>query len=152
MRSRTALRSWNCRWSPRITYPTNADFNASRESSELRAETVQMGWSLLRLLSELEAFAALNGCKQRLLDLHEPAFPTVWTAAVVAWHIPTEQALATYAWMWLENQVMAAVKAIPLGQNGGQRLLIQLGERIPELTQRAINLPEELNCTPKVGQ
>jgi urease accessory protein UreF len=35
----------------------NADFLASRESSELRAETVQMGYSLRRLLHELDDFA-----------------------------------------------------------------------------------------------
>ena len=34
----------------------NADFLASRESSELRAETVQMGYSLRRLLHDLEEF------------------------------------------------------------------------------------------------
>src|SRR5690606_9979664 len=47
----------------------NADFLASRETAELRAETVQMGWSLVKLLAELEAFAALPGWRARLLAI-----------------------------------------------------------------------------------
>jgi len=120
----------------------NTDFNASRETMELRAETGQMGWSLLRLLSGLDAFAGLPGWRDRLLSLDAPAFPTVWTAAAAAWNIAPEHALAAYCWTWLENQVMAAVKAIPLGQSAGQRLLATLGERIPELAAAAAGLPE----------
>jgi len=93
-------------------------------------------------LSELDAFTTLPGWRQRLLALDEPAFPTVWTAAAAAWEIPADQALAAYLWTWLENQVMAAVKAIPLGQNAGQRLLATLGARIPELAAEAAALPE----------
>lgn len=120
----------------------NADFNASRETMELRAETVQMGYSLVRLLSDLDAFAALPGWRDRLLALDEPAFPTAWTAAAAAWQVPADQAIAAYLWAWLENQVMAAVKAVPLGQSAGQRLLSGLGERIPALAEAAIALPE----------
>ncbi|MDX5445818.1 MAG: urease accessory protein UreF [Zoogloeaceae bacterium] len=120
----------------------NADFNASRETMELRAETVQMGWSLVRLLTELDAFAALPGWRERLLAIEEPAFPTAWTAAAAAWGVDHEQAVAAYLWAWLENQVMAAVKAVPLGQSAGQRLLATLGERIPALAAQAVALPE----------
>lgn len=56
-------------------------FRATRETAELRAETMQMGYSLLRLCLELVA----------------------------------------YLWSWLENQVMAALKAVPLGQTDGHR-------------------------------
>jgi urease accessory protein len=35
-----------------------------------------------------------------------------------------------YLWSWLENQVMAAIKAVPLGQTAGQKILLALGERI----------------------
>lgn len=31
-----------------------------------------------------------------------------------------------YLWSWLENQVLAAVKIIPLGQSSGQRALVKL--------------------------
>jgi len=135
------LQAWQAGDDARVA-ELNADFNTSRETMELRAETVQMGWSLLRLLSELDAFAKLPGWRARLLAVNEPAFPTVWTSAAAAWDIAPEQALTAYFWTWLENQVMAAVKAIPLGQSAGQRLLATLGERIPGLATEAATLPE----------
>lgn len=121
----------------------NADFLASRETAELRAETAQMGWSLVRLLSELPAFAALPGWRERLLALVEPSFPLAWSAAATAWQVAPRDALVAYLWAWLENQVMAAVKAVPLGQSAGQRLLADLGARIPAVADAAIALPED---------
>ena len=128
----------------------NDDFLASRETAELRAETAQMGWSLARLLAELDAFASIPGWRARLLAVEAPCFPTVWSAAAVAWQIPVDQALAAYLWAWAENQVMAAVKAVPLGQSAGQRLLATLGARIPALAEGALALPEAAwsNYTP----
>lgn len=120
----------------------NDDFLASRETSELRAETVQMGYSLVRLLADLDAFAGLPGWKPRLLAIDTPAFPVAWTAAAAAWQIPADQALSAYLWAWLENQVMAAVKAVPLGQSAGQRLLAELGAAVPALVEAAQRLPE----------
>ena len=128
----------------------DADFLASRETAELRAETAQMGWSLARLLAELDAFASIPGWRARLLAIEAPCFPTVWSAAAAAWQIPADQALAAYLWAWAENQVMAAVKAVPLGQSAGQRLLATLGARIPALAEGALALPEAAwsNYTP----
>lgn len=40
-------------------------------------------------------------------------------------------------WAWLENQVMAAVKVVPLGQTDGQRMLLALGERLGPIVDRA---------------
>ncbi|MFP5412639.1 MAG: urease accessory protein UreF [Gammaproteobacteria bacterium] len=120
----------------------NDDFLASRETAELRAETAQMGWSLVKLLAELDAFAALPGWRARLLAIEAPCFPSAWSAAAAAWQVPAEQALAAYLWAWAENQVMAAVKAVPLGQSAGQRLLATLGRRIPPVVETALHLPE----------
>ncbi|MCB1939656.1 MAG: urease accessory protein UreF [Rhodocyclaceae bacterium] len=120
----------------------NEDFLASRETRELRAETVQMGYSLTRLLTTLDAFAACPGAVPRLQAIDTPAFPTAWMAAAAAWSIPLDQALPAYLWAWLENQVTAAIKVVPLGQSAGQRLLATLGARIPALAARAQTLPE----------
>ena len=38
---------------------------------------------------------------------------------------------------WLENQVLAAIKVLPMGQVAGQRLLHALGARIPQVVARA---------------
>ena len=119
---------------PSETEALNALFLASRETAELRAETVQMGYSLNRLLPSLGV---------EPLTLEESAFPTVFAAAVNAWQIDAQEALQAYLWSWLENQVMAAVKAVPLGQTGGQRMLLSLANRIPEIVTGAIALREE---------
>jgi urease accessory protein len=36
---------------------------------------------------------------------------------------------------------MAALKAVPLGQTAGQRLLLSLGERLPALAKQAASTP-----------
>ena len=55
----------------------NAEFLASRESAELRAETVQMGFSLRRLLRDLRD-EALVDVATTVEALPAVAFPTVW--------------------------------------------------------------------------
>lgn len=117
----------------------NARYLASRESSELRAETLQMAYSLLRLLDELEDTSpALTFIRA----LNTPAYPSVWAAVAAAWQIDEEAALTAYVWSWVENQTMAAIKAVPLGQAAGQRMMLSLGARIAPLVAAARELPE----------
>ncbi len=103
-------------------------FLCTRETAEMRAETLQMGYSLRRLIAEIGEFDA--AAVARLASLEEIAFPAAFTFAVNEWNIPVADALAAYLWSWLENQVMAAVKAVPLGQTDGQRLLAALSKDI----------------------
>ena len=112
----------------------NGRFLASRETAELRAETVQMGYSLNRLLPELGISA---------LGFDEPSFPAVFAHAARHWGIDPGEALAAYVWSWLENQVMAALKAVPLGQTDGQKILLELGGGIPALVEKAAAAREE---------
>ena len=93
-----------------------------------------MGRSLCRLLGELESTHALLP----LLDpLREPSYPCAWACAAVAFAVPHDQAYGAYLWSWAENQVMAAIKLVPLGQSAGQRLLVQLASRIAALASEA---------------
>jgi urease accessory protein len=127
----------------------NAEFLASRESAELRAETVQMGFSLRRLLHDLRDEGLLPLAD--ILDAQpEVAFPTVWTALAVAWEIEQAAAVTAYLWSWAENQVMAALKAVPLGQAAGQRLLAALAVQIPIVAVDAQKRPKTAwsNFTP----
>lgn len=117
----------------------NAEFLATRETAELRFETVQMGYSLVRLLADLDAFDGQDDWKARLLAVNTPAFPTAWSAAAAAWAIPEQDALLGYLWAWLENQVMAAVKIVPLGQSAGQRMLAELGQELPQRVRLALD-------------
>ena len=119
----------------------NALFLASRETAELRAETVQMGYSLRKLLMQLEE--ANEEARTQLARLEEIAFPTSFAYAAAQWQIPAQPALVAYLWSWLENQVMAAVKALPLGQTDGQRMLHTLGQRLGEVAARAASLDDD---------
>lgn len=119
----------------------NELFLASRETAELRAEAVQMGYSLRKLLMELEQ-ANEQACAH-LARVDEIAFPTSFAYAAAQWQIPAEPALVAYLWAWLENQVMAAVKALPLGQTDGQRILLTLGQRLSAIAQRAASLEDD---------
>lgn len=118
-----------------------ADFVASRESAELRAETLQMGHSMKRLLDDLPDFPELP--RSTLREFNPASFPLAWSAAAAAWEIPVQDAVAAYLWSWAENQVMAALKAVPLGQAAGQRILANLGTRIPALAAEAPSLGAE---------
>lgn len=110
----------------------NAVFLAARESAELRAETVQMGRSLVRLLNELQETRAITGLLQ---GVSEPSYPCAWACAAAAFSLPQAQSRAAYAWSWLENQVLAAIKLVPLGQSAGQRMLIELSHIVAAITE-----------------
>ena len=45
--------------------------------------------------------------------------------------ISIKKLLLGYSWSWLENQVAATVKIIPLGQTDGQKLLNEIIKKIP---------------------
>jgi urease accessory protein len=123
------------KYSPEI----NEQILAGRETAELRAETVQMGYSLCRLLGEL-------GMKD--LPAGEVAFPTAFAFAARQWGIEPREALLGYLWSWLENQVMAAVKGVPLGQTAGQRILLSIGNSLPSIAEQAMESKNLANFTP----
>jgi urease accessory protein len=116
----------------------NDFFLATRETAELRAETLQMGQSLARLLPDLGIPVAIQ----------EPAFPTAFALAVRHWNIEPREAVVAYLWSWVENQVMAAIKAVPLGQTAGQKMLLSLGDRLGALADLKLDESAWTNFTP----
>ena len=112
----------------------NELFVASRETAELRAETLQMGYSLSKLLGDLGIGP---------IEEQEISFPAAFAHVVRRWGLDAREALVAYLWAWLENQVMAAVKAVPLGQTDGQKILLALGARLEKLAAAVAALPED---------
>jgi urease accessory protein len=111
-------------------------FLASRDSAEFRAETVQMGYSLTRLLAELGV------AKVEALG-PEVGLPTAFACAVDALGIPHEEALLAMLFSWTENQVLVCVKSVPLGQVAGQRMLLSLRDDIANAASIARTLPDD---------
>jgi len=119
----------------------HAWFRASRETSELLAETQQMGGALAKLVVDLAladdaARAAMSRCAAITL-------PGAYALAARALGIEPRDATAAYLWTWLENQVLAAIKAVPLGQVAGQKMLLALGERIPGVVESAQTMGDD---------
>jgi urease accessory protein len=116
----------------------SAQLIAARETAELRAEELHLGQALARVLVQLEIGEA--GEWQQAA----PAFATLFSLAAVRWRIDAADALAGYLWAWSENQVLAAVKLVPLGQSAGQRLLHRLTEAMPSIVERAQSLGDDV--------
>lgn len=117
----------------------NEEFVASRESAELRRETSQMGWSLRQLCAQLEwGDAARRETLERMTPI---AQPTAFAFAAFAHDAAADAALAAYAFSWVENQVAAALKAVPLGQLAGQRIVVALRPAIESAVARALATP-----------
>jgi urease accessory protein len=108
---------------------------ASRDTAEFRAETVQMGYSLTRLVAELGV--ADTAC---LGD--EVSLPAAFACAVDGLDIPHEEALLALLFTWTENQVLVCVKSVPLGQVAGQRLLLSLRPDIEAAARTARELED----------
>jgi urease accessory protein len=115
----------------------SACFLASRDTAELRAETVQMGYSLTRLIAELGvADVAPLGS--------EVSLPAAYACVVDALAIAHEDALLAMLFSWLENQVLVCVKSVPLGQVAGQRLLLSLRPDVERAAQRACIIDDDV--------
>ncbi len=121
------------RWSER--------FIASRDTAEFRAETIQMGYSLTKLLAEL---GVADGVLIDMLQGQpEVALPTAYACAVAALAIPREEALLAMLFAWAENQVLVCVKSVPLGQVAGQRLLLSLRPDLEAAARTAQTLADD---------
>ena len=118
---------------------------ASRETHELLAETKQMGYSLVRMLAGLHQIESdvRSACEQILAESSDCALPLAWAYATRAFNLTAQQSLDAYLWAWLENQVSAAIKTIPLGQQSGQNILSELAPAISAISQTAAQLPEQ---------
>jgi len=111
----------------------NEEFLASRESAELRSATIQMGFSMRALMAALpDSPCALIETLQRM---EEPSLPCVWSGTATAWSIEPADSIAAYLWSWAENQVLVAMKTVPIGQSSGQRVLLNLGALIARLAE-----------------
>jgi urease accessory protein len=118
-----------------------ACFVAARDTAEFRAETIQMGYSLGRLVAELGI--ADDDLLALLQAQNEVPFPTAFACAATALAVPPEAALLAMLFSWAENQVLACVKSVPLGQVSGQRLLLSLRPEIEAAAILAQQLPDD---------
>lgn len=134
-----AAQAWQRHDLPRVS-ELNDWVRMTRESSELRLQTEQMGRSLHDWLRQRagqdERVAALRALQPA------PCWPVAFALAVTVIGAPLREALLAHGFGWAENMAQAAIKAVPLGQSAGQRILARLSERLPAVVDEALGRTE----------
>lgn len=111
----------------------------TRETHELRLQTVQMGRSLLEWLRNHDGIAPaqLQACAAL-----EPSYPVSFALAAASTEASVRDSVLAYAFGWAENMMQSAIKSVPLGQSAGQRILARLAAEIPAAVAQACALPD----------
>jgi urease accessory protein len=119
----------------------NEQLLASRESYELHMADVAMGKALMRLLDQLDAvdMAVYSSFWQR----QEISFVSAFAIASQVFSLDILSAQSGYCWTYLDNQIAAATKLVPLGQTQSQNLLFNLSEQVELAIQTANALGDD---------
>jgi urease accessory protein len=134
-----AIAAWRADDQPRIA-ELNAWVLQTRESAELRAQTEQMGKSLLEWLKN---HTTATPAQIALLAAQEPTYPIAFALAASSTGAPVRECLLAFAFGWAENMMQAAIKAVPLGQSAGQRILSALTAEIPSAVDYALSVSDD---------
>lgn len=116
-------------------------FIAARDTAEFRAETIQMGYSLGKLVTDLNI--ADDSLRIILQHQSEIPLPTAFACAAEALSVPHDAALLGMLFSLVENQVLACVKSVPLGQLSGQSLLLSMHPMIEKAALHAQRLEDD---------
>ena len=114
---------------------------ATRETSELRRQSEQMGRSMHEWLRHRAPADARLAILAQLAPA--PAWPIAFALAAAQSGAEPRDALLAYGFGWAENMVQAALKAMSLGQTGGQRILGALAAALPAAVDAALALPDD---------
>lgn len=114
---------------------------ANRETAELSDEDTRLGLALVRLLNSLSLQPQTALGHAQLPP--EPGYVTVFAWAAHLRQVPVRQSLLGFAWAWLENQLAAACKAMPLGHTAAQRLNEQLRPKLVTAVDVALSLTDD---------
>ncbi|MHA3049501.1 urease accessory protein UreF [Acinetobacter sp. ANC 4641] len=109
-------------------------YRASRESKEFLAESQQLAFSLNAWIKDVLQIPV--EVKKQF------GFVPVYAQLCGRLELELVDVLTAYTFTVLENQVLAAVKTVPLGQIAGQRILWHVHGLIPDAIQRAMQLQD----------
>ena len=127
-------------------------FLATRETAELRLQAEQMGRSLTEWLRQGEAAADPRVAQLATLN-PAPTWPVAFALAAALTGASHAEATLAFAFSWAENMAQAAIKAVPLGQAGAQRVLARLVAAIPGVLSQAAatRLADKQSFTPMLA-
>jgi urease accessory protein len=132
----------------------NAWVTTTRETSELRQQTEQMGRSLCAWMKNRAVDQSHDQAMAYLAQLAPaPTWPVAFALAAFNTGAPCREALLSFAFGWAENMMQAALKSVPLGQSAGQRILAALSADIPAAVDHALRLmhSERVAFTPMLA-
>ncbi|MHA3060160.1 urease accessory protein UreF [Acinetobacter sp. ANC 4636] len=109
-------------------------YRASRETKEFLAESQQLAFSLNAWIKDVLQIPV--EVKKQF------GFVPVYAQLCGRLELELVDVLTAYTFTVLENQVLAAVKTVPLGQIAGQRILWHVHGLIPDAIQRAMQLQD----------
>jgi urease accessory protein len=113
----------------------NTHLIACRESHELLLADLAMGKALIRLLKQLNN---LNlAAYQTIITLKEISFVSAFALCAYVFKLDLISAQSGYCWTFIDNQVAAATKLVPLGQTQAQNLLFELSEQTPLIIEKS---------------
>jgi urease accessory protein len=112
-----------------------------RETRELQLQAQQMGRSLVEWLRQRAPDEAAIAVAAALAPA--PTWPVVFALAAARCGASVHDSAIAFALGWAENMVQAALKAVPLGQSAGQRLLDALAAEIAPAVSAALALRDE---------
>ncbi|VTX89802.1 urease accessory protein UreF [Acinetobacter ursingii] len=110
-------------------------YKASRESKELLAESQQLAFSLNAWIKDV--------LKMPVEVKKQFGFVPVYAQLCGRLGLSKADVLTAYSFSVLENQVLAAVKTVPLGQMSGQRILWHLHSLVPQAVEQAMLLNDD---------
>lgn len=119
----------------------NQHIIACRESRELLLADLAMGKALMRLLQQLNGINLSH--VGTLFEIAEISFVSAFALASHAFDLDLISAQSGFCWTFIDNQVAAATKLVPLGQTQAQNLLFDLGQKIQAPIELANKIADE---------
>lgn len=116
----------------------NSMLLAFRETKELYLEDIQVGdafkqWHKSQSSEHIE--------KLEIID--KPTVASMYALNAVIKGLTAQESLIGFVWAWLENQITAASKAMPMGQTDGQNIIRHLIPEIAAVIENAMNIEDD---------
>jgi urease accessory protein len=113
--------------------------SATRETLELRHQSLQMGQSLKKLLLDLIPESHLI-----FAEINQPChYAIAFGIGAAYWKIEAETVVLAYLSSWANNLISAGVRLVPLGQTMGQRITLNLQPTLIQISGDILALKDE---------
>lgn len=119
----------------------NTHLIACRESHELLLADLAMGKALIRLIKQLNNINVSG--YQAIIQLTEISFVSAFALCAYVFKLDLISAQSGYCWTYIDNQVAAATKLVPLGQTQAQNLLFELTENTQAIIEKSNTIDDE---------